>query len=270
MPYLFLLKISSLFVLLFSCPRQGQARKLFENSYISFEIGENWTCKSFGVNWVCHHQFQGEKPALILLMAKIGKSTDNTDMYKRIFTSLRIPARQIKKVTIHQQNWMANFSKNSISSNMFSRSLGTVCCDDLSEKVHIFIGFYAHREIYTKYANQFLKAIRSLRLSEKLKDNIDRIRRQTDKQRQEMMSYIDKILNETDLESEMPPQKSNRGVFLITVLVFAVWAGFSFWCLFLFLNYRKKRKQKIEKLRAEKIRRRRRRKRRSHQNRPLK
>lgn len=245
----FLLKLTSIFFILFAFPLYGKTK--FKAPYVSFDIGKDWICKSFGVDWICHHYIQkGERPALIIITAKEGVTSDNLDMYFQIFNQNQTAFSKrnyTKKISIHRQLWIENFDRNT-KTNLFSRHVVTVCCDKGKEKVHVFIGFYAYEELYTKYANQFLISIKTLRLSTNLRQIIDQIRRQTDQHRKNMASYIENILFETDREDDMAIRRQGKSFgFLITL--FSVFILLCFAGAFYFFYYRKTKKTKYRKKR---------------------
>ena len=252
----FLLKLISVFLILFAFPLHGKQK--FKSSFVSFDLGENWICKSFVVDWICHHYFQkGAKPALILITAKVGASSDNLDMYFQNFNQNQTSFFKkiyTKKISIHRQPWIENFDKNT-RINLFSRQVVTICCDEGKEKVHVFIGFYAYEDVYTKYANQFLISIKSLRLSENVRQVIDQIRRQTDQHRANMASYLESILFETDNEDDIATQRKRKNFsFLITLFVFALILLCSAGAFYFF--YYRKTKTKTKKTKYRKKRRR--------------
>lgn len=195
------LRIKLLFFVFFCFSSYG---KIFQSSYIEFDISKNWVCKSFGVDWVCHHYIQdGSKPALILITAKEGSPSDRLDLYFQDFSREQpAPSKTIhvKKLMIHNHTWIDSFYKNNILQNMFSRYMTTICCDSIPAKIHILIGFHAHETNYTEYSNEFLRAIKSLSLPEDLKETLRQLRQQTDSQRKDMLSYIEQILFEVDNE----------------------------------------------------------------------
>lgn len=248
----FLLKIIPVVFILFAFPLHG--KKLFKTPYVSFYIGEDWICKSFGVDWVCHHYLhKGAKPALILITAKEGSSLDKQDFYMQVFNQNQtgfLKKNYVRRIMVHRQTWVESFYQGNFLKDIFSRYVGTVCCDKTKEKVHIFIGFHAYEENYTKYANQFLMAIKSLRLSGKLKETIAQIRRQTDQQREDMLSYIEKILFEVDSEEETALQRNRTNLKLLVSLIIFGFILVGSAGLFYFLYYRKRKRKRKRRVRS--------------------
>lgn len=150
--------------------------KIFNNNYVSFDMPENWKCKSFGTDWVCHSTLsQKKKEAMIILTAKQAGVLDNFQQYKnflstprnnvnvnkKLFTSKVLHSRQ---VFINNQPWVDGFHKGSEVPSYYTRYLVTVCCDNSQTKLAILVTYSGHKDHYTKYATSFLKSIKSLRV----------------------------------------------------------------------------------------------------------
>ena len=151
--------------------------KLFQNSYISFEIPETWECKAFGTDWVCHSKLQEKKvEALITSTAKIAGINDTRDQYlaylqqektwsnvkKEEITSKKMV--EAKQVLINRFPWIDSVHKNSEIKLYISRYAGTVCCEDSSSKLGILVVLSAHQDHYKKYSGDFVKTVNSLRV----------------------------------------------------------------------------------------------------------
>ena len=150
--------------------------KLFQNTYVSFEIPETWECKSFGTDWICHSKLQKKKvEALITSTAKIAGPYDTLDQYldylqqpktwsnikKEQFTSQRIKA---ERVFINKFPWVDSIHKNSEIKSYISRYVGTVCCKDSSSQLGILIVLSAHQTHYKKYSADFIRTVNSLKV----------------------------------------------------------------------------------------------------------
>lgn len=170
------MKQSLSFFLLFFLFSPAEA-KLFQNSYISFEIPETWECKAFGTDWVCHSKFQEKKvEALITSTAKIAGRLDTLEQYQAHLqqpkTWSNIKKEQItsekmtpaKKVFINKFPWVDSIHKNSEVKSYISRYAGTVCCEGASSKLGILVVLSAHQDHYTKYSGEFVKTVNSLRV----------------------------------------------------------------------------------------------------------
>ena len=150
--------------------------KLFNNSYVSFEIPENWQCKSFGTDWVCHSTLsQKEKEAMIILTAKIAGGLDSFEAYKSFLSqpregitrakqSFKSKVLHSKKVFINNHPWVDGFHKESEIPSYYTRYIVTKCCQNEPSKLAILVTYSAHVDHYTKYASDFLKSINSLRV----------------------------------------------------------------------------------------------------------
>ena len=246
----FLLKAIPIFVALFSFSLYG---KMFKSSYVRFDIGYDWTCRPFGVDWVCHHFLQkGAKPALMLITAKEGAGSDAVNLYIQAFDqgpgafSKKI---HVRKILVNRQAWIESFYQNNTLQNTFDRHVATVCCNKMQNKIHVLIGFHAHQENYTKYAREFLKSIKSLQLSKNLKEALEQIRKQTKRQQQDMLSYIERILLEADLEKDTAVQKNKGGWTRLASLLFI---GFILTLFFAFLYYKKTKAKKRKRRRKRK------------------
>ena len=214
-----------------------------------FEIEEDWTCKAFGVNWLCHHYLaSSSQPAFIFTTARLAGKAERLEFdkfEKSEGTSLLL--NPSKKVLINNHVWIDSFHQNHFYKNVLSRYERTVCCDDLPEKFQVLVGFHAFRDSYPQYAISFLKAIRSLNL---LTSNLEEIRRllkqQTVKEKQNMNDYIQSIL--FDSGSDLAPIKEKKS-FPVLLLLFGllVLGG-------IFFYYRKKTVKKA--LKSSKLRKR--------------
>ncbi|MCZ0932760.1 MAG: hypothetical protein OXJ52_06390 [Oligoflexia bacterium] len=211
-----------------------------------FEIEDSWTCKSFGVNWVCHHYLDSNsQPAFIFTTARMALPSEQLKLEKlekNEDSSLLNPA---KKVSINNHVWIDSFYQNRFYKNVLSRFERTVCCDDLPEKFQVLVGFHAFKENYPKYASSFLKAIRSLNLLTSNLEEIKRLlKRQTNQQGQDMNNYIQNILFENSEETaSLKEKKSFTGFFLLI---------FCLVCVLGIIYYRKKRVKKSSKRRKSK------------------
>ena len=209
-----------LFFCLFSFVSFG---KIFRCPYVMFEIEDSWECKSFGVNWVCHHYLNANSPpAFIFTTARMARSSEplKFEEFEKNETSSSL-IKPAKKVSINKHIWIDSFHQNSFYGNTLSHFERTVCCDDMSEKFQVLVGFHAFRKNYSKYVSSFLKAIRSLNL---LTENLEEIKRllkqQTNQQGQDMNNYIQNILFESSEETApMKKEKSFTGLLLLFCLV---------------------------------------------------
>lgn len=155
-------------LLILGCFQANAVR--FRNAYVSFELPPNWNCKLEGSEWVCDNQFsQKTKEAIIILTAKEVGPTDTLQAY---MAHLQTP-RQIqgkngptKSQIIHTQErniggqtWVDGMHLGSEVGPYFTRYLATI-----KDKIAVLVTFSAHKEHYTKYSGDFIKAVESLRI----------------------------------------------------------------------------------------------------------
>lgn len=156
------------FVLLLS----GTAHaKLFRNAYVSFELPPNWNCKLEGSEWVCENDFAAKtKEAIIILTAKEVGPTDTLPAYlAHLQTPRNLPGRggvpaksqiiHVKERMISNHMWIDGMHLGSEVGPYFTRYLATI-----KDRIAILVTFSAHKEHYTKYSADFIKAVESLRV----------------------------------------------------------------------------------------------------------
>lgn len=148
--------------------------KIFQNSYISFELPDNWGCELEGTEWVCVNKFtkkfNEKKEAVIILTAKEKGPSDTLEAYE---THLKTPRKlinakaqaynsemkQVKQRKIALQTWVDGLHLGSEVQNYYTRYLATT-----KGQIAMLVTFTAHKEHYSKYANDFIRAIQSLKI----------------------------------------------------------------------------------------------------------
>lgn len=145
--------------------------KLFRNAYVSFELPPNWNCNLEGTEWVCISQFsQKAKEAIIILTAK---EVGPTDTFAAYMAHLKAPRTlpgpngkpvnskvyQVTQRQISDHPWIDGMHLGSEVTSYYTRYLATI-----KERIAILVTFSAHQTHYTKYSNDFLKAIQSLKV----------------------------------------------------------------------------------------------------------
>ena len=158
-----------LFLLAFNLPH-AQA-KLFQNSYISFEMPQNWECNPDGTEYVCISLYAKQaKEAIIILTAKEIGPTDSLDAYEthlktpRVLTDKSgksVPSKvlQVTRRNIANHPWVESMHLGSEISSYYTRYLATV-----KDRIAILITFSAHKSHYTKYSKDFLQSVETLRV----------------------------------------------------------------------------------------------------------
>ena len=152
-------------------PRPAHA-KVFRNAYVSFELGDAWNCELSGTEWVCRNvnNAQTSKEAVIILTAKEVGPADSLQAYEaHIKTPRMIANRQGKPqqstiYKVQQRNianhpWVDGMHLGSEIPNYYTRYLATV-----KDRIAVLVTFSAHKLHYTKYVNDFFRAIESLRI----------------------------------------------------------------------------------------------------------
>ena len=168
------LKIMTLFTVCFIAmlfSAQASA-KIFRNAYISFELPDTWKCVLEHTEWVCRSETEKEsKEAIIILTAKEVGPTDSMDAYaqhlntpqqsafKAGSTSISQITIAPKRVQINDQQWIDGLQLGSEIPNYYTRYLATI-----KDKIAILITFSAHKTVYSKYSQDFFKAVQSLRV----------------------------------------------------------------------------------------------------------
>lgn len=146
--------------------------KVFRNAYIAFEMPETWKCNLEQTEWVCRSEQNKEsKEAIIILTAKEVGPTDTFALYESHLNSpITVNLRgggaseskivyKAKSVQINDQPWVDSLHLGSEVPNYFTRYLATI-----KDKIAILVTFSAHKQYYTKYSQDFFKAVMSLRV----------------------------------------------------------------------------------------------------------
>jgi len=148
--------------------------KAFRNAYISFELPQSWNCSLEQTEWVCRSEnTKDAKEAIIILTAKEVGTSDSMQQYDAHLNS-PIPlvlktggtteskiVYKAKTVQINDQPWVDGLHMGSEVPNYFTRYLAT-----LKGRIAVLVTFSAHKQFYTKYSQDFFKAVMSLRVIE--------------------------------------------------------------------------------------------------------
>lgn len=185
---------------------------LFQNAYISFELPPNWKCNLDGTEWVCVSQYAKQaKEAIIILTAKELGPTDSLGAYTTHLNAPRslldksgkmAPSKvlHVKERLIGSHPWVDGMHLGSEIASYYTRYLATV-----KDRLAILVTFSAHKEHYTKYSNDFLKGIESLRVIA-AKDILDSRPQATGPGNNETIGVP---IGEPSMESEgLPPEPS--------------------------------------------------------------
>jgi hypothetical protein len=156
-------------VLLF-LPEHATA-KLFRNSYVQFDLPEQWNCNIEGTEWVCSSQNKNDaKESIIILTAKEVGPQDTFGAYENFLKTPKqvqllngkTVASQVKNIRVRKVNdhqWVDALHLGSEIPGYYTRYLATV-----KEKIAILVTLSAHQKHYTKYSKDFFRAVESLRV----------------------------------------------------------------------------------------------------------
>ena len=144
--------------------------RLFENSYVRFELPDQWTCQVEETEWICQGQKLSRREAIIVLTAKEVGVSDSLDQYLAYLKApkqivgldgkpLESIVKIIRKRTLANHDWVDGQHLHSEVPHFYTRYLATA-----KKNIAILVTFSAHKEVFTKYAPDFLRAINSLRV----------------------------------------------------------------------------------------------------------
>ncbi len=181
-----MLMCTSLFFLFLLTPQVGQT-KAFHNSYLEFELPDQWDCKMRKKAYLCRHrvskicradgtsaeckqQIKKSREAIIVMSAKEKSSVDSLAEFQKHFgESRKLDATggttqskvvHNKVVAIEKQKWVDGMHLGSELPHYYTRYLSTIKGD-----VAVLVSFSAHKLFYTNYSNQFFKGIKSLKVT---------------------------------------------------------------------------------------------------------
>lgn len=146
--------------------------KVFRNAYVAFELPDRWKCVLEHTEWVCRSENEKEsREAIIILTAKEVGPTDSFEAYMaHLNTAQQVAYRgqgggtsriiyAPKKVRINDQEWVDGLHLASEVPNYFTRYVSTI-----KDKIAILVTLSAHKDHYSKYSQDFFRAVMSLRV----------------------------------------------------------------------------------------------------------
>lgn len=145
--------------------------KVFSNSYISFQLPDRWNCVVEKTVWTCRDgDAKTQKEAVIMLTAKEEGAGDSLSQYEAYLKTTKQIAgpngspmtsqiKQVKQVQINGQPWVDGMHLSSEVPYYYTRYLATV-----KHRIAILVTFSAHQRFYTRYSQDFFKAIQSLKV----------------------------------------------------------------------------------------------------------
>lgn len=149
----------------------GAEAKIFQNSYVSFEIADNWTCLQEGVAWTCTPLDPVQsKEAVIVLAAKIAGPEDTLPGFltflkqpKKITTKVGTPmpsqVMYAQNRMVSAQTWVQAQHLGSEIQDFYTLYLATV-----KNQLAILVSFSAERNHYQLYNPIFDKAIKTIKI----------------------------------------------------------------------------------------------------------
>jgi hypothetical protein len=145
--------------------------KLFRNAYVSFELPGRWDCHLEGTEWVCSSQLKDKsREAIIILTAKEVGPSDTLEAYEQHLKTPRVipggrgrpshsQVKHMKRRQIAGHAWVDSMHMGSEIPSYYTRYLATI-----KDRLAILVTFSAHQRHYTKYSQDFFKAIDSLKV----------------------------------------------------------------------------------------------------------
>ena len=145
--------------------------KTFSNSYVSFELPEDWNCGQEGPSWVCTPKLAKDaRETLIVINAKVAGPEDNLTNFKSYLSKPRTIAAKggtpitskvilAEEVTIAGQPWVRAQHLSSEVPDFYTLYLVTT-----KAQLAILLSFSAEKSKATQFNSVFDKAVRSLRI----------------------------------------------------------------------------------------------------------
>ena len=146
--------------------------KSFKNSYVSFEVPDDWTCVQEGVAWTCTPMKTPDaKEAVIVLAAKVAGPEDTIANFvtylkqpKRITTKVGTPmpsqVMYAQPRTLAGTTWVQAQHVSSEIQDYYTLYLATV-----REQLAILVSFSAEKNNYQKYNAIFDHALKTLKIT---------------------------------------------------------------------------------------------------------
>jgi LPXTG-motif cell wall-anchored protein len=146
--------------------------RVFKNSYVSFEVPDNWNCMQEGVAWTCTPSTPIEaREAVIVLAAKVAGPEDNLVNFhtylgqpKKLATKVGTPmpsqVMYAQERTLAGTKWIQAQHLGSEIQQFYTLYLATV-----KESLAILISLSAEKSKYPKYNAVFDRAIKTLKIT---------------------------------------------------------------------------------------------------------
>jgi len=145
--------------------------KLFRNSYVSFDVPDNWSCLQEGVAWTCSPNGPVEsREAVIVLAAKVAGPEDNLVNFH---TYLAQPKKLPTKVGTPMPSSVMYAQERVLAGNKWvqAQHLGseiqefyTLYLATVKESLAILVSFSSEKTKYPQYNPVFDRAIKTLKI----------------------------------------------------------------------------------------------------------
>lgn len=144
--------------------------RVFQNSYVKFELPDNWSCHQEGAAWICAPTNNTEaREAVIISTAKLAgpedslKSFDNylrrpKTLIGKTKSSLSQPL-SVDQKKVGDQEWVEAVHVGSEIPNFTTHYLATV-----KQKLAILVSFSADQDLLKKYEPLFTRVIQSMKV----------------------------------------------------------------------------------------------------------
>jgi hypothetical protein len=146
--------------------------KTFKNSYVTFDLPDDWTCAQEGVAWTCNPRSPVQsREAVIVLAAKVAGPEDNIGNFmtilkqpKKIMTKVGMPmpsqVMYAQQRNLGGQAWVQAQHLSSEIQDFYTLYLATV-----KDRLAILISFSSEKTRYQVYNPMFDRVIRSLKIT---------------------------------------------------------------------------------------------------------
>jgi hypothetical protein len=210
--------------------------KLFQNSYVSFEVPDNWTCVQEGVAWTCTPTgFNESKEAVIVLAAKVAGPEDSLPSF---LAYLKQPKKIATKVGTPMPSQLMYANERMLAGTRWiqAQHIGseiqeyiTLYLATVKDHLAILVSFSAEQNHYKKYNPIFDHSMKTLKIVAS-----NQLLFPKQKMNASDTIGIQMGANSAATPDMMPPpparKKSIRPLILLFALVVAAGAGlYAFW-----------------------------------------
>ena len=168
---LFIQALTSIIFLAIAFASASARAKEYANAYLAFDLPERWSCTPEGTEYVCRGTTgQVGREAIIIFTAKEIGPSDTLEQYEQHLKQPRTmpdakgkpmmsSVRQVVRKQIAGVQWIDGLHLSSEIPNYYTRYLATV-----KDRLAVLVTFSAHVSVFSRYANDFMKSIQSLRI----------------------------------------------------------------------------------------------------------